>query len=127
MDKNRNLIIGVVLVLILAGLACWYYEKKVEGDYSVVYLVTGEVYVGKLKTFHGLELRDAYILLVTQDPADKTKNNFQLNPVAEALWAPEVMYLSRKNVVFHGPLLPESEIAKTLAAQEQKQAAVPAE
>ncbi len=127
MSNKRNVVgLVVVVVVILAGVACWYYGNKMTNQYSVVYLTTGEVYVGKLATFGDFKLRDAYILLVSQDPADKTKNNFQLNPIKDALWAPEYLNLVRKNVVFYGPLSPESNIAKTLAAQ-QAPAPAPAE
>ena len=114
-DKLIKVVVAVA-VLVLIGIGVWYKTRGAE-DYSVVYLSTGEVYVGKLSTFPELRLKDAYILVVTQDPADKTKNNFQLNPIKEALWAPKYMRLVRENVVFYGPLLPESKIAKTLAGQ----------
>jgi len=116
---NKNTIVGiiVVVIVILAGVLGWYYNTKTKNNYSIVYLSTGEVYVGKLSTFPDLRLKDAYILLVTQDPADKTKNNFQLNPIAEALWAPEYLQLTKENVVFHGPLLKTSKIAETLSAR----------
>ena len=86
-----------------------------EGSYSVVYLTTGEIYVGKLSTFPSFELKDSYILQVTKDTVDPSKNNFQLQPINEALWAPKSLYLTRKNVVFYGPILPTSKIAQALA------------
>ena len=85
--------------------------------YSVVYMTTGEVYVGKLTTFPDLRLTDGYILQVTKDTVDPTKSNFQLNPINQALWAPEVMHMNKQNIVFYGPLLPTSKIAQTLAAK----------
>jgi|SRR3989344_2473327 len=119
MLHNKVKIIVVVVVLALA-LALGIFGKKmglVKDDYSIVYLTTGEVYVGKLSTFPDLTLKGAYILQVTPDPADATKNNFQLNPLKDALWAPKSLHLVRDNVVFYGPLSPESQIAKTLAEQ----------
>ena len=115
--NKRNIVIGVVLVLIVLGVAFLAYKTNKNKGYSIVYLSTGEVYIGKLTTFPDLQLKDGYILLVTRDPADANKNNFQLNPIKDALWAPKVLHLSKKNIVFYGPLLPESVIAKKLAEQ----------
>lgn len=115
--NKKNIVIAVVLILIIIAFGCWWYNAKHADDYSVVYLTTGEVYVGKLSHFGGLELRDAYILQVTKDPADETKTSFQLNPINQALWAPQSIHLIKDNVVFYGPLLPTSKIAETIAAQ----------
>lgn len=115
--SKKNIAIVVVLVLIVAALGFWKYKAMNPSDYSVVYLTTGEVYVGKLATFPNLELKNAYILQVTKDPTDATKTNFQLNPVNQALWAPKSIHLVKDNVVFYGPLLPTSKIAETITAQ----------
>lgn len=117
--SKKNIIVIVVLVLVVAGIGFFQYKKAYMNDYSVVYLTTGEVYVGKLTTFPDLELRNGYILQVTKDPTDPTKNNFQLQPISEALWAPQELHLTRRNVVFYGPLLDTSKIAQTLAAQKK--------
>jgi hypothetical protein len=117
MFNKKNIAIVVVLVLIIAGLGYWQYKESRSVQYSVVYLLTGEVYVGKLTTMPDLVLKDGYILQVTKDPADATKTNFQLNPVNQALWAPKEIHFVEKNVVFYGPLLPTSKIAETIAAQ----------
>ncbi len=103
-------------MLVAAGV---FVKIKERNSYSVVYLTTGEVYVGKLRTFPNLTLTDAYILAITKDPADASKNNFQLNPIKEALWAPKSINLVKENVVFYGPLLKNSKIAETLATQKK--------
>lgn len=119
MLNKKNLLIAVVVVLIVLFFGLLQYRASHQNDYSVVYLTTGEIYIGKLTTFPDLELTDGYILQVTKDTKDPTKNNFQLNPVNQALWAPSKLNLIEKNVVFYGPLLPESKIAQTLAAQKK--------
>ncbi len=120
MDKTK-ILTGLVVVLAL-GLAFVLFGNKIHlnqdnNGYSVVYLSTGEIYVGKLKTFPDLELTNSYVLQVTKDATDPTKNSFQLQPISEALWAPKVLHLTQKNVVFYGPLLSTSKIAQTIAAQ----------
>ena len=112
------MILVVVGVLIVLGLGLFINKKmKEQNTYSVVYLTTGEVYVGKLSTFPDLELKDSYILQVTIDATDPTKNNFQLNPINQALWAPTSLHLIEKNIVFYGPLSPTSTIAEKIASQ----------
>lgn len=115
--SKRNIIIVSVLVLIVLGLGALQFKAMFSKDYSVVYLTTGEVYVGNLVAFPSLQLKNAYILQVTKDANDQTKTNFQLNPVSDALWAPKAMHLVRENVVFYGPLVANSKIAETLAAK----------
>ncbi len=115
--SKKNTIIAVVIVLVVIGAGFWFKKVDKDSDYSVVYLTTGEVYVGQLTTFPDLELKNAYILQVAKDEKDATKTNFQITPVSEALWAPESIHLVKDNVVFYGPLLPGSKIAQTIAAK----------
>lgn len=117
MISKRNIAIAAVLVLIVTVVGFFGYKNYKKNGYSVVYLTTGEVYVGKLTTFPNLQLRNGYILQIVKDATDPTKSNFQLNPINEALWAPEVLHLNRENVVFYGPLLSTSKIAETIATQ----------
>ena len=83
----------------------------------MVYLSTGEVYVGKLRVFSNLMLTDSYVLQIAKDATDPTKNNFQLNPIKEALWAPKKTSYYERSSCFLWPLLPNSKIAETLAQQ----------
>ena len=115
--SKKNIIIVVVIVLVVLIVGTLGYKMRHNDQYSVVYLTTGEVYVGKLTTFPDLELKDSYIMAVSKDTTDPTKNNFQLNPINQGLWAPSVLHLVEKNVVFYGPLLPTSKIAETLAGK----------
>ncbi len=113
--SKKNIVIAVVAVLVVLGVAFLINRKNKETGYSVVYLTTGEVYVGKLTTFPDLQLKNGYILQVTKDATDPTKNNFQLQSIDQALWAPKTLHLMKDNVVFYGPILPTSKIAQTLA------------
>lgn len=115
--SKKNIVIVIVSVLVVIVLGLFLRKMNSANVLSVVYLTTGEVYVGKLITFPNFQLKDGYILQIAKDATDPTKSNFQLNPVSEALWAPQVIHLNRKNIVFYGPLLPTSKIAESLAAQ----------
>jgi len=113
--SKKNIVIAVIVILVVAGVGLYFNKTKGESGYSVVYMTTGEVYVGNLRLFPELELTNAYILQVVKDEKDPAKNNFQLNPVNQALWAPESMHLIKDNVAFYGTLLSDSKIAQTLA------------
>ena len=115
--NKKNLVLLVVVVLVVVGVALKINKSKEETGYSVVYLTTGEAYVGFLTTFPDFQLKGSYILQVTKNATDPEKNDFQLNPINEALWAPEVLHINRKHIVFYGPLMANSKIAETLAAK----------
>ena len=118
MQIKRNTLIGsVVIVLIFVLVLFFYFKADKEKDYSVIYLNTGEVYIGKLNVLSDFALIDPYLFQVVKDPADPTKNTFQLQPINEALWAPESIHLVKDNIIFYGPLSETSEIAKALASK----------
>src|SRR3989338_777559 len=116
MSKNQVVII-VVILLVVVGVGFWAKKMNKEDGYSVVYMTTGEVYVGKLSTFPDFELTDAYLYQIIKDATEEAKTNFQLQPIKDVLWAPKSMHLIKDNVVFYGSLMSNSKIAETLAAQ----------
>lgn len=115
--SKKNIVIVALVILVVMGVGFWVNKANKNNVYSVVYMTTGEVYVGKLTTFPDMRLSNGYILQVVKDETDETKSNFTLNPIKDALWAPETMHLIKDNVVFYGPLLATSKIAETLTAQ----------
>ena len=122
MAQDKKVVwMGVVVVLVLLVISVFLFKENMERGYmepgySVVYLSTGEVYVGHLTTHRDFELKDSYILQLNKDTLDPSKNSFQLQPIAEALWAPKSLHLNKKNVVFYGTILPTSRIGQALAA-----------
>lgn len=119
MLKNKNKLLVVLIIILAIALIVVLFGGKIinkEDNYSVVYLTTGEVYVGKL-SLPSFTLTDGYIFQITKDTTDPDKNNFQLNPIKDALWAPKSLHLIKDNIVFYGPLLANSKIAETLAQQ----------
>jgi hypothetical protein len=115
--SKRNIIIAAVLVLIVIVLGVIQYNASRVDVYSVVYMTTKEVYVGKLSTFPDLMLTDSYVLTTTQDASDSTKSNFQLTPIKQAIWAPKAMHLIKDNVVFYGSLMSDSKIVESIKTQ----------
>lgn len=113
--NKKNIIVAVLGILVVAGIAYGVNKANNMGSvYSVVYMSTGEVYIGKLSIFPDFELKDAYLYQVTKDVKDPSKNNFQLQPIKDALWAPQSMHLIKDNVSFYGKLMSDSKIAETL-------------
>jgi hypothetical protein len=126
MLKNKNkMLIGVIAILVIVLVVVLVFSfKKTSGvasknNYSVVYLTTGEIYVGKLCTFPRMELKNGYFLTTVQDATDPKKTNFQLNSLSETFWSPKQLYLNRDQVVFYGPLLDTSKIAQTILSNQK--------
>ena len=114
MNTQKKKLAGVVAVVLILIAAYYFAFIHQSAEYSIVYLSTGEVYIGHLSTFPRLKLADGYIFQVVQDPADSKKSTFQLNPVKDALWAPQYLYLNPDQVLFSGPLSETSNIYQTL-------------
>jgi uncharacterized membrane protein YraQ (UPF0718 family) len=123
MDKKKVLIIAGLIIAIIAGTALGFYfmskwqAKKfssMENSYSVVYLSTGEVYIGKLSFSSKMKLDNAYLLQTIKDSKDPSKDNFQLTPLEEALWAPKDLYLNSDHVIFYGPVKDDSKVVEAL-------------
>ena len=109
MSKKKKLIIAVaVLVIAAAGVmgSCLYTKWQMSKEHSVVYLSTGEIYIGKLSylSMPKFKLTDAYRLQAVKDATDETKTNFQLIPLKDTLYSPKKLYLNPDQVVFYGPI-----------------------
>ena len=117
--SKKNIIIAVIVVLVVLGVGFWSNKMNKSNDYSVVYMATKEVYVGKLTTFPDLQLTNGYILTTAPDATNPEKSNFQLTSMRDVLWSPKSIHLVKDNVVFYGPLMSNSKIAETIAAQKK--------
>ena len=146
MEKIKNMIIskkksivvlGIVLVVFVVGAFgaikflkhSEFSELGVsENQWSVVYLTTGEVYIGKISPVHSawgigreIQVSDSYLLQVVKNTVEpegggepQVETNFQLTPINEALWAPEKLYVNKKQVVFYGPVLETSKVGEAI-------------
>ncbi len=116
--NNKNLVIIFIClaVIALAIAASIYFQAKPQSqnNYSVVYLTSGEVYVGKLSSFPRLNLTDAYLIQIVKDPNDSTKSSFQLAPLSQTIWSPKVLYLNDEHIIFSGPISESSKVFETI-------------
>ena len=123
--KKSLVITGILVILVLALGYCAYSEMNIaKKPWSVVYLATGEIYVGKISCFPKFQIsNDAYILQVVkvpveqiegQEPTGETTTSFQLTPIQDALWAPEKLYINRDQVIFYGPVLETSKVGEAI-------------
>ncbi|MBI4268664.1 hypothetical protein HY627_02445 [Candidatus Uhrbacteria bacterium] len=108
--------IGIVVLAALAAGLLWgpamFGSSK---GYSVVYLQSGEIYVGRVARFPRFKMTDTYLLKNAVDAKDPAKSNLQLVPLAESAWAPKELYLDLSNILFYGPLDEKSTAAQALA------------
>lgn len=119
----KKTIFSVVLVLVvvlLVGYFGYAWVVKPQTTYSAVYLKSGELYVGKLFHFPKFKLIDGYLLSTVRDEKDPKKTLFRLNPLKDAMWSPEALYLNRDQVLFYAPLKSDSKVALALKSAQKK-------
>lgn len=135
MDKNKVFIVIGLAIAVMSGVILSNYlpfklqnadktktelpaasdaSYAAENSYSVVYLATGEVYIGKLSFSPKMKLDVSYLLQVVKDAKDSSKSSFQLTPLAEAVWSPKELYLNPDQVIFYGPLKDDSKVAEAI-------------
>jgi len=114
MSRNNFIIIFVLVLIVLAIGVCFWSQWKTQNSFSVVYLTTGEVYIGHLSYMPELSLKGAYQFQTVKDPNDPTKSTYQIAPVSQALWAPQTLYINPRQVVFSGPLSDSSKIVQSI-------------
>src|SRR3989344_7237810 len=109
----------VVVILFIAG--AWFNSNLKAKKYSVVYLSSGELYVGHLRTFPKLVLTDAYML----ENSEGLGKDGKPTPIqtlisltnAKRPWASNKLYLNRDQILFHGYLMEGTEIDKTIKSK----------
>ena len=114
MNARTMKVTSVIVAVVVLAVAYFVLFVKQDSGYSVIYMSTGEIYIGHLSTFPRFTLADGYIFQVTPDSANPGKNTFQLTPFKEALWAPQYVHINADQVIFFGPLLESSNIYQTL-------------
>jgi ABC-type antimicrobial peptide transport system permease subunit len=127
LKEFKGFIFIIILILLGVGIGV-FISSKISGalpkKYVAVYLVTGDIYFGKIKWFPYPQLSDVVLLQRTQD------QGLTVDRFSNAVWKPqEPMRLSKDKIVFWTYLSSESPIVafieNKLATQQQPQASTP--
>jgi len=114
MSKKKSILIALVLFLVglaIGGGIWWVWQAGQK--YSVVYLTTGDMYVGKLFPL-GMTLTDAYLLQSVKNETDPSQSGFQLMPLKDSLWSPKTIRINPRQVIFTAFVGEGSKIAEAL-------------
>jgi hypothetical protein len=110
----------VLIAAIIVGII-WYqhrHDQVLLGDrYQIVYLLTGQIYIGKLQNTRGqyLTLTHAYTLQAPQADAAKTDTTSNLVQVSRQVYGPEdSMALRADQVAFWQNLRTDSKVVKAI-------------
>jgi hypothetical protein len=117
--SKRLAIILVVLVLVLILLGVWVGSFLSGGKqagasgYTAVFLVTGDVYFGKLSWFPSPKLSKAWFL--QRSVGQDNQPQLGLAPFSSVFWGPAGdMYLNPKQILFWAPIKADSQVAKAI-------------
>jgi len=114
--KQKIIAIIVVILIIVIGLA---FAARTPSYNSVIYLTTGEIYVGKISKFPKISLSDGFLIQTSAQGIGEGPS-IQLFPLSETVWGPEKIFINEDQVIFFGRLNEESNIAKTIRAEEER-------
>lgn len=127
---RRWLIGGLAALVLLAALAVGVRafqhrnDQRILSDrYQVVYLLTGQVYFGKLQNTEGkyLTLKNVYQLQGQQSEADKSSNTSNIVQVSRQVYGPDdSMAIRADQVQFWQNLRSDSKVAQAIAGSEKK-------
>jgi hypothetical protein len=122
-SKNTLIIIAAV---IFVGIGIWLGTMFTGGDevkdseYSAVYMISGDIYFGKLSWFPKPHITNAWHLDRSVDAENKPQT--ALVPVKSALWGPsEDLYLNKDQIIFWSRLREDSQVAKAMDNPEKLQ------
>ncbi len=94
------------------------FAGKENGGYSAVYMVSGDIYFGKLSSFPSLTLADAYTLQRNQDE----QTPFTLVKFKDAFWGPAGdISLNEDSVLWIAELDVNSPIWKNIQQQQDQE------
>jgi len=115
---------GVVLGIVIGVLFAQYFERGISYDtnaFHAVFLTNNQVYFGKLSKLNTQYpiLTDVHYIQAfeAQDLINSAKSvgQLQLVKLGSELHQPQnIMYLNRDQILFVGPLKPDSQIVKSI-------------
>ncbi len=116
MISKKLFFVLVLVVLVLLGLSVWLGSLVFKtarpnpagpSDYSAVYLMTGDIYYGKIHWFPRLHLTNVWVL---QRPSEQN-GQLGITRFAQAFWQPvDEVYLNSDQVVFWTRLRNDSQL-----------------
>jgi len=115
-------VIGIALFAVLLTLGSYWYRHRndqavLTDRYQIVYLLTGQVYFGKLQNTSGeyLTLTNVYMLQDQKDSAADTDNTSNILQVSRQVYGPDdSMAIRADQVQFWQNLRPDSKVAQAI-------------
>lgn len=108
MDKKFKIILWVLIVLLVVLLITMLIiinRDNAKKDYSIIYLDTGEIYIGVLKRFPSTQLTDVYTLQSDQN------GQLAVVPMSSTIWAPTTpLRLNPDRIVFSAKISENSQV-----------------
>ncbi len=109
MSKNNIFILALCIIILLAS-AYFFYLSRTVDSYYAVYLKTGDLYFGHLRTFPVLTMTDIHYIQQNQ-----TDNTLKVQKFTDSVFAPEDKFtLSRDNIVWIAKLKKDSQVIKVI-------------
>lgn len=119
--QTLGLIVSAGLLLVAVAGAYWYQHRNdqvvLRDRYQIVYLLTGQVYFGKLQNTSGeyLTLTNVYMLQNQQDTAEGADNTSNILQVSRQVYGPDdSMAIRADQVQFWQNLRSDSKVAQAI-------------
>ena len=112
MDKKFKIILWVLialLVILLIAIFLMINRNNSQKDYSIIYLDTGEIYIGILRRFPYTQLSNVYTLQSDQN------GKVAVVPMSSTIWAPTTpLRLNPDKIVFSAKISENSQVYQTI-------------
>jgi hypothetical protein len=109
---------GAVILIVIAFIILAYsgFLDGTRNAWSVVYMSSGDIYVGKISYIPKMQLKEGFLLQVVKNTSEtgQETTNFQLTPLKDSLWSPKNLYLNKKQILFYGPVSENSKVAEAI-------------
>ncbi len=118
MKKNVAVVIAVVVALVALGASAGFFIgdtlfTRDASPYSAVYLVTGDIYFGKLSWFPHPHLTSVWLL--QRGVNGQNQPQFAVVPLKSVVWGPgDRMDLNERQIVFWTRLAGNSPVVKAI-------------
>lgn len=121
-NKKLSIVLFLFVLVVLVGAGVWIGTAMVGSNatnpasasgYTAVYMISGDIYFGKLHSFPKSYLTDA--LYVTRSTGQDNKPQLGLATFKSAFWSPVgEIYFNPSQVLFTAPLRNDSQIVTAI-------------